>query len=89
MSSGFVSGGTIDDPLASSSGSKFETRRDTTGDSKGDDAWRLAQEQLAASQRQKEEASHANDGKSLYEVLQANKGGYTTLFCSSAAELAG
>lgn len=85
MSSGFVSGGTIDDSLASGSDAKFETRKETKGDSKGDDAWRLAQEQLAESQRKKEEAQHANEGKSLYEVLQANKGDYTTLlnfFCS-------
>jgi hypothetical protein len=75
MSSGFVSGGTIDDPLAPASDFKAVTK----GDTKGDDAWRLAQEQLAASQRQKEEAQHANDGKSLYEVLQANKGDYTFL----------
>ena len=77
MSSGFVSGGTIDDPLARGDDSNVSAKRDTKGDTKGDEAWRLAQEQLAASQRQKEEAQHANDGKSLYDVLQANKGDYT------------
>jgi hypothetical protein len=57
MSSGFVSGGTIDKPA------------------ERDDAWRQAQQELAESRARKEEAAQ-NDGKSLYEVLQANKGNY-------------
>jgi hypothetical protein len=72
MSSGFVSGGTIDDPLAR--GSDDDKKNDDNN--KDDEAWRLAQEQLAESQRRKEEAQSANDGKSLYEILQANKGDY-------------
>ncbi|KAF2652871.1 hypothetical protein K491DRAFT_662984 [Lophiostoma macrostomum CBS 122681] len=55
MSSGFVSGGTIDDPA------------------ERDDAWRAAQEELAEKRRRKDEAASQNDGKSLYDVLQANK----------------
>jgi hypothetical protein len=61
MSSGFVSGGTIDDPA------------------ERDDAWRAAQEELAENRRRKDELATQNDGKSLYDVLQANKGGYPTL----------
>lgn len=56
MSSGFVSGGTIENP----------TERD--------DEWRRAQAELAEKRRLKEEEGQQNDGKSLYEVLQANKG---------------
>lgn len=56
MSSGFVSGGTIDNPA------------------ERDDAWHKAQEELAETRRRKEE-SQQHEGKSLYEVLQANKGG--------------
>ena len=60
MSSGFVSGGTIDN-LA-----------------ERDDAWRAAQQEIEEKRRQKEdEGRHQNDGKSLFEVLQANKGEYT------------
>ena len=60
MSSGFVSGGTIDEPA------------------ERDDAWRAAQEELAETRRRKDEIASQNDGKSLYDVLQANKGGYPT-----------
>lgn len=55
MSSGFVSGGTIDEP----------TQRD--------DEWRRAQQELEDERRRKAELGKQNDGKSLYEVLQANK----------------
>jgi hypothetical protein len=41
-----------------------------------DDAWRAAQEELEENRRRKEAAEQQNGGKSLYEVLQANKGGY-------------
>ena len=41
-----------------------------------DDEWHKAQQELEAQRRTKEAASHDNDGKSLYEVLQANKGKY-------------
>jgi hypothetical protein len=59
MSSGFVSGGTIDNP----------TERD--------DEWRRAQAELEEKRRQKELEGQQNDGKSLFEVLQANKGDTT------------
>ena len=56
MSSGFVSGGTIDNPV------------------ERDDEWLKAQKDLDAKRlREKEEKGHPG-GKSLYEVLQANKG---------------
>ena len=58
MSSGFVSGGTLDTPL------------------ERDDEWKAAQEELAAKRRQKEEEGQQEGGKSLFEVLQANKGGF-------------
>jgi hypothetical protein len=56
MSSGFVSGGTIDNP----------TERD--------DEWRRAQAELEEKRLAKEREGQQNDGKSLFEVLQANKG---------------
>jgi hypothetical protein len=62
MSSGFVSGGTIDKP----------TERD--------DEWRLAQAELEAKRLEKEDRDKQHDGKSLFEVLQANKGDNTLIF---------
>jgi len=56
MSSGFVSGGTIDAP----------TERD--------DEWRAAQKELEDLRRKKAEESKQNDGRSLFEILEANKG---------------
>ena len=53
MPSGFVSGGTIDNPK---------------------EAWLQAHKDLESSQREKREAATQDGGKSLYEVLQANKG---------------
>ncbi|KAF2266834.1 hypothetical protein CC78DRAFT_552221 [Lojkania enalia] len=55
MSSGFVSGGTVDNPA------------------ERDDEWRAAQAELDEQRRRKEEAGQQDGGKSLYEVLQANK----------------
>lgn len=65
MSSGFVSGGTIDN----------EVERD--------DAWRAAQKEIEEKRRLKaeEEDQHGASGKSLFEVLQANKGIYTYPTC--------
>lgn len=63
MSSGFVSGGTIDKP----------TERD--------DEWRLAQAELEAKRLEKEDRDKQHDGKSLFEVLQANKGDNTLISC--------
>ena len=58
MSSGFVSGGTTDQPI------------------ERDDEWLQAQKELEANRRLKEEQSRQQGGKSLYEVLQSNKGDY-------------
>jgi hypothetical protein len=55
MSSGFVSGGTVDNP----------TERD--------DEWRQAQKELEAARKAKADLAAQHDGKSLFEVLQANK----------------
>lgn len=41
-----------------------------------DDEWLRAQEELEATRRRKEESSRQEGGKTLYEVLQANKGDY-------------
>ena len=66
MSSGFVSGGTADEPI------------------KRDDEWLKAQQELEATRRRKEEESRQTGGKSLYEVLQQNKGKSVNL-CNTAA----
>jgi hypothetical protein len=55
MSSGFVSGGTVDNP----------TERD--------DEWRQAQAELEAARKAKADLAAQHDGKSLFEILQANK----------------
>lgn len=39
-----------------------------------DDEWLRAQQELEETRRQKTEESKQNDGKTLYEVLQQNKG---------------
>ena len=41
-----------------------------------DDAWVQAQQEIEANRRRKEEESRQDGGKTLYEVLQANKGEY-------------
>jgi len=56
MSSGFVSGGTTDNPI------------------ERDDDWLKAQEEIETNRRQREEESKQDGGKTLYEVLQNNKG---------------
>ena len=56
MSSGFVSGGTTDQPI------------------ERDDKWLQAQKEIEANRRRKEEESRQDGGKTLYEVLQNNKG---------------
>lgn len=56
MSSGFVSGGTVDAPI------------------ERDEAWRAAQQEVEAKHRRKAELARQNDGKSLFETLEANKG---------------
>ncbi|KAF8865454.1 hypothetical protein BDZ45DRAFT_668443 [Acephala macrosclerotiorum] len=56
MSSGFVSGGTVDAPI------------------ERDDEWLAAQREIDAKYRRKQELARMNDGKSLFETLEANKG---------------
>lgn len=63
MSSGFVSGGTTEDPI------------------ERDDEWLKAQQEIEANRRRKEEEGRQEGGKSLYELLQNNKGD-STLFQS-------
>ena len=41
-----------------------------------DDAWLQAQQEIEANRRRKEEEGRQDGGKTLYEVLQANKGEY-------------
>ncbi|KAL9599179.1 MAG: hypothetical protein Q9179_003650 [Wetmoreana sp. 5 TL-2023] len=57
MSSGFISGGTTDNPIDR------------------DHEWLKAQQEIEATRRRKEEEGKQEGGKSLYEVLQNNKGG--------------
>lgn len=56
MSSGFVSGGTIDKPI------------------ERDEAWLAAQQEVEANHRRKAELAQRDEGKSLFETLEANKG---------------
>ena len=56
MSSGFVSGGTVDKP----------TERDYE--------WKQAQRAITEARLRKLDENSQHDGKSLFEVLQANKG---------------
>lgn len=55
MSSGFVSGGTADQPI------------------ERDDEWKRAAQELEDARKAKEDLAKQHDGKSLFEVLQANK----------------
>lgn len=41
-----------------------------------DDEWLKAQQEIEANRRRKEEESRLEGGKTLYEVLQGNKGDY-------------
>ncbi len=59
MSSGFVSAGTIEQPV------------------ERDDEWLKAQQEIEAKRRRKEEESRQEGGKTLYEVLQSNKGNFS------------
>ncbi|KAF2748128.1 hypothetical protein M011DRAFT_525802 [Sporormia fimetaria CBS 119925] len=65
MSSGFVSGST---------GTDYDPTSHNPPNTSNDDAWRAAQRELAEARARREEAaSSQHEGKSLYEVLQANK----------------
>lgn len=48
-----------------------------------DEAWLKAQQELDAAAIAKQEASRAGSGKSLYETLQANKGGWRPPYLST------
>ena len=39
-----------------------------------DEEWLKAQQEIEAARRQKEELSRQEEGKTLYEILQTNKG---------------
>ena len=41
-----------------------------------DEAWLKAQQEIEAKHRQKRDEGKQQDGKSLYETLQANKGDF-------------
>ncbi|KAF2276059.1 uncharacterized protein EI97DRAFT_47273 [Westerdykella ornata] len=72
MSSGFVSAGRINDETKQegSSSSSLSAKHDTAND----EAWRKVQQELAEARARKEESvREGNEGKSLYEVLMANK----------------
>ena len=47
-----------------------------------DEAWAKAQQQIEATKQQKATSSGQQDGKSLYETLQANKGDFTWHFAA-------
>ncbi len=48
-----------------------------------DDEWLNAQKEIEATRRRKEEESRQQDGKTLFDVLQANKGDYSALSSTS------
>ena len=58
MSSGFVSAGTYEEEPVE----------------RGDDEWDRAQQEIEERRRQKSEWGQQQDGKSLYDILQQNKG---------------
>lgn len=68
MSSGFVSGGTTEQP------------------SERNDEWLRAQQEIETNRQRKEEEGRQQGGRSLYEVLQNNKGDYvcSCFVCSVA-----
>jgi hypothetical protein len=56
MSSGFVSGGSLEKPI------------------ERDDEWKKAQEELEIERKRKADLAKEQGGKTLFEVLEANKG---------------
>ena len=46
-----------------------------------DEAWKKVQADLEERKRLKDEQGQQEGGKTLYEVLQANKGGYNAPHC--------
>ena len=53
-----------------------------------DDEWLKAQQEIEAKRRRTEEEGRQEGGKSLYEVLQNNKGDYVPLRFTGAASAA-
>lgn len=49
-----------------------------------DDEWLKAQHEIEANRRRREEDKQHQEGKSLYEVLQANKGNHASFRASFA-----
>jgi len=64
MSSGFISAGTVDSPVG----------QDVPKSDAKSDEWVKAHQEIQESRRRREEASRQESGKSLFEVLEANKG---------------
>ncbi len=54
--------------------SRFISAGTNEDPSERDGKWMKAQQEIEADRRRKEEEKDRQDGKSLYEVLQANKG---------------
>lgn len=52
-----------------------------------DDEWLKAQQEIEATRRRKEEESRQEGGKTLYEVLQQNKGDYSENSPSTSASV--
>lgn len=67
MSSGFVSGGTIDAPV------------------ERDDEWLKAQQEIEENRRRRAQEGLQEGNKSLFEVLQSNKGELKTYFTTTTA----
>ena len=73
MSSGFVPSGSSTATSPPPPTSRHISARDTE--------WRSARSSIETTRREQEEASQHQDGKSLYEVLQANRGDFFPLLC--------
>lgn len=70
----FVSGGSLDKPAERDEAWKKAQVRRNEYDVFMRDLLIAEQEEIEANHRAKEEAAAKQDGKSLYETLQANKG---------------
>lgn len=56
--------------------SRFVSGGTTDNPIERDDEWLKAQQEIEANRRRKQEESQQEGGKTLYEVLQSNKGDY-------------
>ena len=59
--------------------SRFISAGTNEDPSERDGKWMKAQQEIEANRRRKDEEKERQDGKSLYEVLQANKGNQGSL----------